>query len=74
LNNCVIEALVTVDKRGQIVIPKELRGIADIHDGDKLVVITHTEEGEPCYIFLAKAGTIMDEYGSTHKGGNLKWV
>ncbi len=74
MKNCMIEALVTMDNRGQNVIPKEVRRIADIRDGDKLVVITHAKEGEPCYIFLVKAGTFIDEYMSTNKGGILKWV
>ncbi len=65
MKNCMIEALVTMDNRGQILIPKEVRRIADIRYGDKLVVITHAKEGEPCYIFLAKAEIIMDEYINT---------
>jgi antitoxin PrlF len=74
LNNYVIEALVTVDKRGQIVIPKEVRRITNLHNGDKLVVITHAKEGESCYIFLAKTKTILNEYMSTYKGDTVKWI
>ena len=57
---CVIEALVTVDGRGQMVIPKEVRKIIDIHGGEKLVVFTRQKEGEECHIFLVKAGNFEE--------------
>ena len=46
MSRCVIEALVTVDRRGQMVIPKEVREIIGIHVGGKLVVITRQKEGQ----------------------------
>ena len=35
-----IEGLVTIDKRGQLVLPKELRTKASIDAGDKLAIAT----------------------------------
>ncbi|MBI4303024.1 MAG: AbrB/MazE/SpoVT family DNA-binding domain-containing protein [Chloroflexi bacterium] len=55
MSNCRIEALVTIDGRGQMVIPKEVRETTDIHAGEKLVVFTRQKEGEVCYIFLVRA-------------------
>lgn len=49
---CTIEALLTVDERGQVLLPKELREKADIKAGDKLVAVTCSREGEVCCITL----------------------
>ena len=37
---CKVEALVSIDERGQMVLPKEARDKANIHPGDKLAVIS----------------------------------
>jgi AbrB family looped-hinge helix DNA binding protein len=37
---CGVEAVVTVDARGQVVLPKELREAAGIAAGDKLAVVS----------------------------------
>ena len=37
---CSVEALVSVDERGQMVLPKEVRDKANIEPGDKLAIIT----------------------------------
>jgi antitoxin PrlF len=37
---CKVESVVSVDERGQMVLPKELREKADIKAGDKLAVVT----------------------------------
>ncbi len=52
---CKVEALVSVDDRGQMVIPKELREKANIRAGDKLAVISWEKNGEVCCISLVKA-------------------
>ena len=43
-----IEAIVSVDERGQIVIPKELRERAGIGPGDKLALVAFEARGEWC--------------------------
>jgi len=55
---CAIEALVTVDERGQMVLPKELRERAGIKAGDKLAVTSWEKDGEICCIALIKAGNL----------------
>ena len=52
---CRIDALISVDGRGQIVLPKEVREKADINAGDKFVVISHQSGGKGCCLFLIKA-------------------
>lgn len=52
---CNIESIVSVDERGQMVIPKELRDKAKIKAGEKLVIMTWEKDGEVCCITLIKA-------------------
>lgn len=49
-----VESIVTVDERGQMVLPKDIRKKANIKPGDKLAVIGHMKEGAICCISLMK--------------------
>lgn len=64
---CAVEAVVTVDSRGQVVLPKEVRDDAGIAAGDKLAVVTMKSGGTVCCISLIKveslAGTVRDILG-----------
>jgi AbrB family looped-hinge helix DNA binding protein len=51
---CRVEALVSVDERGQMVLPKDVRERAGIRPGDKLALATWQGEGGACCIFLMK--------------------
>lgn len=55
---CKVESVVSVDERGQMVLPKELRDKADIRAGDKLAVVGMEMEGKICCISLIKIGEI----------------
>jgi AbrB family looped-hinge helix DNA binding protein len=55
---CNLEALVNVDDRGQILLPKELRAKAKISPGDKLAVVTCENDGEVSVIALIKSNNI----------------
>ena len=55
---CKVEALVSVDERGQMVLPKETREKAGIHAGDKLAVISWEKDGEVCCLSLIKAESL----------------
>jgi antitoxin PrlF len=57
---CKVESMVTVDERGQMVLPKELRDKAQIRAGDKLAVITWQKEGQVCCISLVKSEDFAD--------------
>ncbi|MDD4858812.1 MAG: HgcAB-associated protein [Dehalococcoidales bacterium] len=61
---CQVDAVVTVDSRGQLVLPKELRDKAAIKDGDKFAVISYRSGTEVCCIFLVRA----DYFSKTIQG------
>jgi len=52
---CRVEALVSVDERGQMILPKELREKANIRPGDKLTVTSWEKDGKICCITLTRA-------------------
>jgi AbrB family looped-hinge helix DNA binding protein len=60
---CKVESLVSVDERGQMVLPKSIRDRAGINPGDKLALVTWEKEGRICCINLIKS----DELGSLVK-------
>ena len=55
LGCCAVESVVSIDERGQMVLPKEIREKAKICPGDKLVVITMEKDGKFCCLSLIKA-------------------
>jgi antitoxin PrlF len=61
---CKVEALISVDERGQMVLPKEMRDKADIHTGDKLALVSWERDGKICCFTLIKA----NEFGDMVKG------
>jgi len=60
LSCCKVESVISVDDRGQMVLPKELRERAAIHGGDKLAVVSWEKNGEVCFISLIKVGDFTD--------------
>ncbi len=61
---CKVEAVVSVDDRGQMVLPKELRERARIGAGDKLAAVTCERDGDVCCIALIK----VEELSATVRG------
>ena len=57
---CRVEALVSVDERGQMVLPKDVRDAAGIRAGDKLALIAWTKKGAVCCMSLIKADQLTD--------------
>ena len=57
---CKVEALVGIDERGQMVLPKETRDKVGIHAGDKLAVISWEKEGKTCCLTMIKAEELTD--------------
>ena len=49
---CKVESIVSVDERGQMVLPKEIREKAKIKAGDKLAVVSMEKNGEICCLSL----------------------
>ena len=64
LAGCKVESLVTVDDRGQMVLPKELRDRAGIKGGDKLALIGWEKAGKVCCLSLIK----VEELSTMVKG------
>jgi len=52
---CKVESLISVDERGQMVLPKDVRDKANIRAGDKLAIISWEKDGKVCCISLIKA-------------------
>ena len=57
---CRVESLVTVDERGQMVLPKDLRDRAGIKAGDKLAAVSWNAGGRVCCIALIRADELTD--------------
>ena len=53
-SSCTVEAVLSVDERGQMVLPKELRDKANIRAGDKLAIVSWDRGGEICCLYLIK--------------------
>ncbi len=49
-----MESVLSVDERGQMVLPKDIREKANIRSGDKLAVISMEKNGMVCCISLIK--------------------
>ncbi|MFQ6122427.1 MAG: HgcAB-associated protein HgcC [Dehalococcoidales bacterium] len=52
---CKVDALISIDARGQIVLPKDVRERVGVKAGDKFLVISYESEGKVCCLFLVKA-------------------
>jgi AbrB family looped-hinge helix DNA binding protein len=57
---CKVEAVISIDERGQMVLPKETRDKANIQAGDKLAVISWEKDGKTCCLTLIKAEELTD--------------
>lgn len=57
---CSVEAVLSVDERGQMVLPKDVRKKAGIRPGDRLALITWEKDGEVCCLALMKAEGLGD--------------
>ena len=54
-----IEAVVSVDERGQMVLPKDLRARAGIKPGEKLALISWEKDGQVCCMSLVKRSRLV---------------
>ncbi len=50
-----VEAVLSVDERGQMILPKEVREKAEIRPGDKLALSALEKDGKICCLLLIKA-------------------
>lgn len=55
---CRFQAMVSIDERGQMVLPKDIREKMNISAGDKLAIASNEDDGKICCLFLVKADTL----------------
>ncbi len=69
---CRVESLVSVDERGQMVLPKEFRERAGIKAGDRLALVSWERDGRICCVVLMKAeelaSLVRESLGPALKG------
>ena len=62
-----VGAIVSVDDRGQMVLPKDIREKLDLRAGEKLAVVTKERDGKVCCIYLFRTdellGMVRDRLG-----------
>ena len=63
---CHVEAVVSVDARGQVVLPKEIREEFEIRAEDKLAVVSWSRGGKPCCLTLLKVDDLADAVRQTY--------
>jgi len=52
---CRIDAIVSIDSKGQVVLPKDIRQRMELKPNDKLALIDYERNGETCCIIIIKA-------------------
>jgi antitoxin PrlF len=57
---CKVESIVSMDDRGQMVLPKGIRDRAEIRPGDKVAVVCWEKEGRVLCISLIKVENLDD--------------
>lgn len=57
---CTVQAVVSVDERGQMVIPKDVRERAKIRPGDKFALVTWEKDGQVCGLSLIRAENLAN--------------
>ena len=60
---CKVESLISVDERGQMVLPKETRIKAGIRAGDKLALVGWCKGDRLCCLSLIKAEEMTEMVG-----------
>ncbi len=56
-----VESIISIDERGQMVLPKELRDKANIRAGDKLALVSWEKGGEICCFYLIKTEHLAEQ-------------
>lgn len=59
-STCSVESVLSVDERGQMVLPKDLRRRAGIGPGDRIAVVSHEKDGVVCCITLIKTESLNE--------------
>jgi AbrB family looped-hinge helix DNA binding protein len=62
---CRIDAVITMDAKGQVVLPKDLREKANFKPNDKIAVVACEKEGKVCCILMVKAESLVGAVSKT---------
>ena len=62
---CRIDAVITMDAKGQVVLPKDLREKADFKPNEKIAVVACEKEGKVCCIVMLKAEKLVGAVSKT---------
>ena len=62
---CRIDAVITMDAKGQFVLPKDLREKANFQPNDKIALVASEKDGEVCCIMMIKAEKLADAVTKT---------
>ena len=54
-----VDAVLSVDERGQMVLPKDIRQRAGIKPGDKLALVSYENGGQVCCLWLMKTEQLL---------------
>lgn len=57
---CKMESIISIDDRGQMVLPKDIRDSADIQAGNKFAVISWEKDGQLYCISLMRVEQLTD--------------
>ena len=71
-DTCRMDAVISMDAKGQIVLPKDLREKAGIKPNDKIALVACENNGEVCCIVMIKsdrlAGAVTKTLGPLLEG------
>ena len=59
-NNLKIESILTMDAKGQILLPKDVRERLQFAAGEKIALVVLENNGNPCCITLIKASLLSE--------------
>ena len=61
---CSIESVMTIDERGQIVLPKDIRTRAGLGPGEKIALISWEKEGKICCLSMVPVRELSESVGA----------